>query len=188
MLALPLSSWVGLAAVAMRGPMLMPGEAGWEAWVQSSGFQTWLAASLNAAVWLCFGIIALHATLREIPAKPRFFGAALLLAGTTVFLPVLGLMWSWPSAPVEAATGAYQQSMVVTWLGFAVATSMLGLLVLAWGLRRSDPWSAIGLAVAVAAYVPVHWAELVGGAALALAFTRLTWRVWAGQAAATPPG
>ncbi len=188
LLALPLSAWSALATLPGRGALVMPTEPGWEEWVASDGFGAWIRITLNAQVWLAVGLAGWYAALSNVAPRWRFWGLASWFAGTLVYLPLLGLMgWGWPHMDATAAA-ASMDSMAVTWIVFATITSIVGMLLLAWGLRRHDKLVAGGLVLGALAYVPgPWWLEFAGTAALAVAFSLVAWNAWVGRRAATPP-
>lgn len=190
MLALPASAWLAWAFTLQRGPMRLPGDAGFAAWVQADAFSAWTSAALNATVWLGFGIIALHAWSDGMPARMRFYGAATALAGTMVWLPILGVMdMGWTVAP-EHAGAMVQELTFGVWSAFAATASVVGFVLLGIGLWRTGRcWAGAILAVsAIPAYLPFRFAlEVGGGLGMAVAFTMLAWHAWRPAGAAPPP-
>lgn len=182
-LGLPLAGLALAASTWSRGAWLEPGDAGFEAWVATPAFGAWASASLNATVWLAFGLLALAAALaRRAPRGPLAWGTFLGVLGLMVHLVPAGMYRIvWPEGP-EAAAAVAANGTYLVWLWFARVTAVAGGALLGWCVLRAGwpGWLGVALAVGIGLmFVRAwHWLEVAGSLVLAVACVGLAWHAW----------
>lgn len=177
LLAPPAAGLLIASATAWRSTLPAPCTPGFAAAVHSDAYSAWAGAVLNGLVWLCFGAVALHKATPSAAPRARFYGAAFLLAGAAVALPVAGVLGiAWPAAPEHAAAMA-QSGTLRLWVPFSAASFVLGGALLAWALRAGGApaacWAGVAAGGVGFAFLFVPHVQLVPVLGI-LAFTAAT--------------